>query len=44
MSSFYLDDNEFRKEMKSTELTLESAKRDLEFSDYSWICFKFTKL
>lgn len=40
MSSFYLDDNEFRKEMKSAELTLESAKRDLEFGDYSWTCFK----
>jgi len=39
MSSFYLDDNE-RRLMKSTELTLESAKRDLEFGDYSWTCFK----
>jgi HEPN domain-containing protein len=39
MSSFYLDDNE-RRLMKSAELTLESAKRDLEFGDYSWTCFK----
>jgi len=40
MSSVYLDDNEFRRWMKSAELTLESAKRDLESSNYSWTCFK----
>jgi len=39
MSSFYLDGNK-RKLMKSAELTLESAKRDLEFGDYSWACFR----
>jgi|UniRef100_A0A7J2T9F1 Uncharacterized conserved protein related to C-terminal domain of eukaryotic chaperone, SACSIN len=40
MSSVYLDENEYSRWIRSAELTLESAKKDLEFGDYSWACFK----
>ncbi len=36
----YLDDAEFERWMRSALKTLESARRDLEFGDYNWACFK----
>ncbi len=35
-----LDHAEFSRWYRSAELTLESARRDLESSDYCWACFK----
>jgi len=36
----YLDISEFDRWLRSALRTLESAKRDLEFGDYNWTCFK----
>jgi len=36
----YLDVSEFDRWLRSALRTLESAKRDLEFGDYNWTCFK----
>lgn len=40
LPAFYLDDAEFERWMRSALKTLESARRDLEFGDYNWACFK----
>jgi len=39
-STSYLDEVEFERWLRSALRTLESAKRDLEFGDYNWACFK----
>jgi len=36
----YLDTDEFSRWLKSALKTLESAKKDLEFGEYNWACFK----
>jgi hypothetical protein len=40
LSTSYLDEVEFERWLRSALRTLESAKRDLEFGDYNWACFK----
>jgi hypothetical protein len=40
LSTSYLDKVEFERWLRSALRTLESAKRDLEFGDYNWACFK----
>ncbi|MEM3109533.1 MAG: HEPN domain-containing protein [Candidatus Bathyarchaeia archaeon] len=37
---FMLDDEEYHRWMRSSRMTLESARGDLERGDYNWACFK----
>jgi len=34
------DQEEYRRWMKQAEATLSSAKRDKDYGDYNWCCFK----